>query len=121
MPKVVFVKEKQEIEVPEGANLREEARKAAIPVYQGFDRYANCRGLGMCGTCKVLVQKGKENLSPKSLRERARLALSFSSIGHEDDMRLSCQTKVLGDCEIVTTPELDLSGENFWQRPYPNK
>ena len=28
MPKIVFVNEKKEIEVPDGANLRQEARKA---------------------------------------------------------------------------------------------
>ena len=46
MPKVVFVKEKKEIEVAQGANLREEARKAGVEVYQGLTRYLNCRGLG---------------------------------------------------------------------------
>src|SRR4051794_21883099 len=65
MPKVVFVKEKQELEVPEGANLRTEAMKAGIQIYQGPDKIFNCRGNGLCGTCKVLVKKGMENLSPK--------------------------------------------------------
>jgi hypothetical protein len=32
MPKVKFIKEKTEIEVPDGANLRAEARKAGIQV-----------------------------------------------------------------------------------------
>src|SRR5690554_1143074 len=36
MPIVKFVKEKKEIEVPEGANLRSEALKAGIYVNQGF-------------------------------------------------------------------------------------
>jgi len=35
MPKVKFIKEKTEIEVPEGANLRAEAVKAGIQVYPG--------------------------------------------------------------------------------------
>ena len=57
MPKVTFVygKEKKEVEVPEGANLREEALKAGVPVYAGLHRYLNCHGLGLCGTCRVLV------------------------------------------------------------------
>src|SRR5260370_39776191 len=33
MPKVTFVNEKQEIEVPQGSNLRTEARKAGIAVH----------------------------------------------------------------------------------------
>jgi hypothetical protein len=29
-------------------------------------------------------------------------------------MRLACMTKVLGDIEVETGPELDLFGENFF-------
>jgi len=121
MPKVTFTKEKKEIEVPEGANLRQEARKAGVQLYRGIDRYLNCRGLGACGTCRVLVKKGMENLSPKGRLERCKLATMMSSIGFEDEMRLACQVQVNGDCSIETTPALNLSGENFWQKPYPNK
>jgi ferredoxin len=125
MPKVEFVNEKKVIEVPEGANLREEARKAGIDVYKGLDRYLNCRGLGLCGTCKVLVKKGMENLSPKTFRERFNMNFHpltmLARIGHEDEMRLSCQARVNGDCVIETHPGINWSGENFWQKPYPNK
>ena len=125
MPKVTFVNEKTEIEVPVGSNLRQEARKAGIEVYKGIERYLNCRGLGLCGTCKVLVKKGMENLSPKTFMEKFNFnthPLSmFARIGHEDEMRLSCQVKVNGDCTVQTTPGFNLSGENFWQKPYPNK
>jgi ferredoxin len=121
MPKVVFVNEKREIEVPAGANLRTEAQKAGIDIYKGIDRYVNCRGNGLCGTCRVLVKKGMENLSPKGIMERFKLATMLSSIGHENEMRLSCQTVVNGDCSVVTRPSLNLSGDNFWQKPYPNK
>ncbi len=116
MPKVVFVNEKKEIEVPVGANLREEARKAGIEVYKGLSKYLNCLGHGLCGTCRVLVKKGMEGLSPKGRLERFTLRRMLSSIGHEDEMRLSCQCQVLGDC-----PAMNWSGEVFWQKPYPNK
>jgi ferredoxin len=121
MPKIKFVNEKQEIEVPEGANLRLEAMKAGIQVYENIHKLLNCRGLGLCGTCKVLVKSGKEHLSAKTGIERFTLARMLSTIGHEDDMRLSCQCKVQGDCEIITRPGFNWSGENFWQKPYPNK
>lgn len=121
MPKVAFVNDKKEIEVETGANLRAEARKAGIEVYTGPDRLLNCRGLGLCGTCRVLVKKGMENLSPMGTREKLKLATMMSYIGHEDEMRLCCQVKVLGDCSIEMRPPLNLSGENFWQKPYPNK
>jgi ferredoxin len=121
MPKVVFVKEKKEIEVPAGANLREAARSAGIEVYQGLSRYLNCFGHGTCGTCRVLVKKGMENLSPKKGIERFTLARMLATIGNEHEMRLSCQVQVLGDCTIETRPSQNWSGENFWQKPYPNK
>jgi ferredoxin len=125
MPKVVFVSEKKEIDVPAGSNLRDEARKAGIAVYAGMDRYLNCRGLGLCGTCRVLVKKGMENLSPKTVMERLNLnahpLTMFARIGHEEEMRLACQVRVNGDCAVETTPAMNWSGENFWQKPYPNK
>ena len=153
MPTVEFVKEKKKIEVAEGANLREAAAKEGIqtnfhPVEIGsglLGRYLNCLGHGTCGTCKVLVKKGMENLGPKGMTpeqwkeykekvasgqakpgrktwiERFTLARMLSAIGFEDEMRLACQVCVFGDCSIETRPAMNLSGENFWQKPYPNK
>jgi ferredoxin len=121
MPKVKFIKEKTEIEVPEGANLRAEARKAGIQVYPGLNKYLNCMGMGTCGTCRVLVKKGTENLGRKTFIERLTLLRMFSTIGHENEMRLSCQCAVNGDIEVETQPALNWSGEVFWQKPYPNK
>jgi ferredoxin len=125
MPKVVIANEKREIEVPQGANLRQELQKAGVDIYKGLHRYLNCRGNGLCGTCKVLVKKGMENLSPKGRLERFTLATSPSTalavVGYEEEMRLSCQTRVQGDCTIETRPAFNWSGETFWQKPYPNK
>jgi 2Fe-2S ferredoxin len=127
MPKVFFVNEQREIEVPVGANLRREALKAGIQVYKGLFRWINCFGHGTCGTCRVLVKKGMENLSPKGKLERFTIGRMIASIGREDEMRLSCQCTVNGDCTIETkpgiqvSPEKDAKGKYFWETPYPNK
>jgi ferredoxin len=121
MPKVTIANEKKEIDVPAGANLREELRKAGVQVYRGLSRWLNCFGHGSCGTCRVLVKKGMENLSPKGKLERFTLWRMISAIGQEDEMRLSCQATVNGDVTIETKPGMNLYGENFWQKPYPNK
>lgn len=128
MPLVKFIKENKEIDVPVGANLRQEAIKAGINVHQGLNgfgaslnKHVNCHGLGQCGTCRVLVTKGKENASPMGLVEKVRFynplpdplpCMAF--IGNEDSMRLACCTKVMGDLEVETGPELNLFGENFF-------
>jgi ferredoxin len=121
MPKITFVNEKREIEVPEGANVRDEAKKAGLEVYWGPYVYLNCRGNGLCGKCRIVVKKGTENLTPKTTIEKIRLATGMENIGLEDEMRLSCQAKVKGDCTIETKPPFNWSGDTFWVKPYPNK
>ena len=125
MPKVVIANEKKEIEVPVGANLRQELVKAGVQVYGSVEKYLNCRGLGLCGTCKILVKKGMENLGRKTFMERFNFnchpLTMLARIGHEDEMRLSCQVAVHGDCTIEVHPTFNWDGDNFWQKPYPNK
>jgi ferredoxin len=136
MPVIKFVKEKVEIEVPKGANLRQEAIKAGVNVYDGINgfgkninAYLNCHGLGQCGMCRVLITKGMENCNPMGTAERWRfripaptpltpLALDplpcLAFVGNEEKMRLACKTTVNGDIEVETGPPLDLFGENFF-------
>lgn len=128
MPIVKFVKEKKEIEVPAGANLRKEAKKAGVNIYQGVNgmgasvnKYVNCMGLGTCGTCKVRIVKGMENTNPMGWWEKMKFKVPFpdplpalSYIGNEDTMRLACQTTIHGDIEVETGPPIDLYGENFF-------
>jgi ferredoxin len=121
MPKITIVNEKRDIEVPAGSNLRLELQKAGVEVYQGLNKYLNCFGHGTCGTCKVLVKKGMENLTGKTTMEKLTMFRMLSAIGFEKEMRLACQCTVNGDCTVETRPDMNLSGENFWQKPYPNK
>jgi ferredoxin len=128
MPNVKFLKEKKEIEVPEGANLRSEALKAGINLYNGMNgrgawlnKIFNCYGFGMCGTCRVLVKKGMENTNQMGFVEKAKFRglpipdpACLAYIGHEDEMRLACCLTVHGDIEVETGPEFNLCGENFF-------
>ena len=114
MPTITFANEKKEIQVPNGANLRKEALRAGVQLYPGVHKFANCRGFGSCGSCRVLVTKGMENTSPKGILESARLAMSLAAIGNEQTMRLACQTRVEGDITVTTCPPMNLFGENFF-------
>ena len=135
MPIVKFVKEKKEIEVPVGANLRAEAVKAGINLNQGLNgqgasinQYLNCNTLslgligGMCGTCRVLITRGMENTNKLTVCERMKFKMvltpdpvpALAYVGHEDTMRLACCTTVHGDIEVESGPEVNLFGENFF-------
>jgi len=132
MPLVKFTKEKKEIEVPVGANLRNEAIKAGINLNQGlngigasFNRIMNCKGMGMCGTCRVLITEGIENTNRLTMAEWVKFKTVLPTpvpdpipclayVGHEEEMRLACCTVVQGDITVESGPEVNLFGENFF-------
>ena len=114
MPTIKFVNEKKEVQVPAGANLRQEAIRAGVQLYQGPEKVLNCHGWGLCAGCRVNVSKGIENLSPMGVLEKLSLAKTMSYIGNEKTMRLACQAEVLGDVEVQSRPPLNLYGENFF-------
>lgn len=119
MPKVTFKKEKKTVEVPEGANLRKVAQNAGVEVYKGLHKYLHCPGLGLCGSCRVYVKKGKENLTQPSIIEKFTTQIGnpeaqFAFIGHEEELRLSCQCRVTGDVEVETAAPCNWHGEKFW-------
>lgn len=47
-------------EVPKGENLRKALLSQNHSPYLGSKKVFNCRGLGICGTCKVLVRENHE-------------------------------------------------------------
>lgn len=111
MPKVRFLRSGIEVEVEQGANLRQVALRNGVPLYPGIHRFANCHGLGQCGSCRVLLQNGTEaHASPKGLVEKLRLAMAYFTIGHGDAMRLACQTRVMGDLDVLEQPPMNMSG-----------
>ncbi|MGE0631638.1 MAG: 2Fe-2S iron-sulfur cluster-binding protein [Pseudobdellovibrionaceae bacterium] len=95
MPQVKFIKNKPAFEISPETPLMEALTNQGIPVA------SSCGGEAVCCKCTVKIIEGRENLSPenseeKFLREQFDLA---------PDMRVSCQTKVLGDVTIDT---------NYW-------
>jgi ferredoxin len=75
-----------EMEVQEGTNLLLEAVSRSIPVP------IQCT-TGRCGTCRVYVVGGMENLNDYSELELYRLREEVLAVGG----RLACQTYVYGD------------------------
>ncbi|WP_261892079.1 2Fe-2S iron-sulfur cluster-binding protein [Acaryochloris marina] len=60
-----------------------------------------CGGRGCCSTCHIYIQSGEECLSPKSRRELKTLALISNC---QENSRLACQARVLGEGVVVELP-----------------
>jgi ferredoxin, 2Fe-2S len=96
VPKVRFLKEKLEIEVPEGSSILEAARKAGAP--EG-DR---CGGVCACSTCHVYVVKGFDQTSEIEDDEYDILDKAFDV---RMESRLGCQAKIRGDIDVSISDE----------------
>ena len=90
MPKVKFTDTGDEVEVESGSELRETTKDNGWPIAYGCED-------GVCGTCIVNVQEGKENLSEKGEVENQTLEMMCMNDGEH---RLCCQCKVNGDVTI---------------------
>ncbi len=109
MPVVHFVNEEKKIEVAEGANLRKVALQNGISPYRGLDKIFNCRGFGLCGTCRVEIVDGK-GASPQTDREISALRglQPFYARTWGKDVRLSCRIEIKDDMEVKTNPEVSI-------------
>ena len=96
MPKVLFVREKIEVEIPEGQTILAAAKLAGAP--EG-DR---CGGVCACSTCHVYVVKGIDNTSEIEDEENDILDKAFDV---KSTSRLGCQAKVHGDIEVEISDE----------------
>jgi ferredoxin len=97
MPIVHFVKQNRSVACPSGTNLRRLARQNGIDLYVFPHNLTHCRGLGLCGTCRVKVDDPSALSAPTPAEER--------KLGWEGPQyRLACQSEVRGDVEVVTNP-----------------
>jgi len=100
MPKVRFIDQNLEVEVPVGTSLLEAARQIDAP--EG----SACGGVCACSTCHVYVVKGRELLSEAEEEEEDILDKAFDV---QITSRLGCQAKIQRDGEI----EVEISRESL--------
>lgn len=114
MPLVFFEREGKTVSANAGWNLRKLARANGIQVYQGAARLYNCRGHGLCGTCKVEITAANEyDVNPRTAMEEKMLK-NYNN----PKLRLSCQVKVHGNISVKTGPvELMISDEEVLAPP----
>jgi ferredoxin len=80
MAHVKFTTDNLEAEVPDGTEMRD-------PCENSFNIPFGCKD-GICGTCRIRVEDGGENLSPKNEKEEDLLP-------NKPDERLACQCKII--------------------------
>ena len=98
MPKVTAQGRTLECEL--GANLRKVLLANGVDLYNPLANVVNCRGIGTCGTCAVQIDGP---VSEANWRDRARRSLPPHTA--DRDLRLACQTHVLGDIRITKYDE----------------
>lgn len=93
-----FYPHNQEIRVKRGENLLKAAMEAGLYIP------ASCGGEGVCGKCRITIEKGdvETAANPK-----------ISAADYQKGVRLACQTKVLGDVEVRLPVEAQLDKESI--------
>ncbi|MEO0409124.1 MAG: 2Fe-2S iron-sulfur cluster-binding protein [Cyanobacteria bacterium P01_A01_bin.135] len=86
----------------QGDNLRAALLQRGFQVHNGQATIINCRGLGTCGTCALQMEG---HTSPPNWRDTVRRSLPPHDPNR--NLRLACQTQVLGD---ITVTKFD----GFW-------
>ena len=95
MPRIYFRTTDQYVEFAEG----DEVNVLRTAIREGCDVPWQCAS-GNCGTDRLLVEEGAENLDPPRRRERARLGELL-----DQGYRLACQTYTRGDVTVSWDPD----------------
>jgi ferredoxin len=116
MAVVTFHREHRSIEVEPDTNLRKFMLKVGVTPYRGLNRLLNCRGHNLCGTCALEVVDSK-GASPRGQDEESTLVgnLAIARVV-EKNIRLSCQTMVIGDMVVKTHPVRQIDRQKTKER-----
>jgi ferredoxin len=92
MPRVRFVEQGVEVELPEGSSILKAAQESGAP--EG----SACGGVCACSTCHVYVEQGADLLTDASEDEEDILDKAFDV---KMSSRLGCQAKLQGEGLVV--------------------
>ena len=104
--KVVFQPGGRRGEFEEGTTLLEAAKSLGIPLE------SLCGGEGWCGKCKVIIEKGMENLTPMGSAEAKLLTDREIAANY----RLACRAAIKGDV-VASVPEVSVAAVQVVRKP----
>ena len=96
---IKFHPDEKEISVKRATTLLDAARQVGVKIE------SLCGGRGSCGKCRIIVEKGAENLGGLTEIEKCKLSLKEINQGY----RLACCSRVTGNI-TVTVPEESRGG-----------
>lgn len=97
MPKITFLVSGETYEVPPGTSFLEFCEAHDVPHAFGCT-------VGSCGTCRLVLEQGADNIQPITEEEADTLFM----VTREKGARLGCQMIVNGD--IALRPAVDRDG-----------
>jgi ferredoxin len=91
----------REVSARVGAKLRSALLLGGVSPHNDAAEVINCRGLGTCGTCAVEIIP-RDAVAPDewTVAERARLNFPPHASPGNERLRLACQVRVRGPCEV---------------------
>ncbi len=89
MLEILFENVKRKVNVEPGTNLREAAIANKISLYSHVFKLLNCRGRGLCKSCRVEIVSG--SVAERNEVENNNLK---SALKKNPNLRLACQIKV---------------------------
>jgi ferredoxin len=100
---ITFLPKNKKTSIPIGTTILD----ASLGI--GLTHRHVCGGNATCGTCRVIVLEGKENLSPISRRELELLGEDRI----QQNCRLACQSKILGKVVVKIPSWLPAAVQKF--------
>jgi ferredoxin len=82
----------------EGDNVRKTLLKHGVSPYRGFFKLGNCRGNGMCGSCRVQIEPSGH------VREEELTGAERVKLKDHPGWRLACQLHAMRDLIVWTQP-----------------
>ena len=94
---ITFEKQNRTLHVEPGVNLREAAIAAKLSVYPHIRKILNCRGRGLCTSCRVEIVSGR--VAERNDVEKDKLARALAK---NPNLRLACQITVEDNLVVRT-------------------